>query len=30
MNVFLDMIEKEEYSDAKVFTLFSDRAELVA
>ena len=29
MNVFQDMIEKEEYSDAQVFTLFSDRSEIL-
>ena len=28
VNVFQDMIEKEEYSEAKVFTLFSDRSEV--
>ena len=28
LNVFQDMIEKEEYSDAEVFTLFSDRSEI--
>ena len=28
LNVFQDMIEKEEYSEAKVFTLFSDRSEI--
>lgn len=30
LNVFQDMVEKEEYSDAVVFTLFSDRVELIA
>ena len=30
LNVFQDMIEKEEYSEAKVFTLFSDRSEISA
>ena len=29
LNVFQDMIEKEDYSEAKVFTLFSDRSEIV-
>ena len=30
LNVFQDMIEKEEYSEANVFTLFSDRSEILA
>ena len=30
LNVFQDMIEKEEYSEAKVFTLFSDKSEISA
>ncbi len=28
LNVFQDLIQKEEYSEAKVFTLFSDRLEI--
>jgi len=30
LNVFQDMIQKEEYSEVKVFTLFSDRSEFLA